>query len=301
MSKHFFSDSDINYIIKKHFIHKEAVKNIATEFGVTHKVINRIIIQNGRTPVDWRKTWKYDIFTLKCAIALYNYGIGLRGVAERLDIGVRNLTTELRNQGVKIRTQSEQEFVKWSLMSKEQRINQVEACHKATLGVTPSEATLNKMAKSRQKNLNINMSAYEDEILKKLPFDNIIRQKAIGRYNIDFTIGNIAVEINGGNFHRFGEHALRHRERSKKIFDSGYGIVFIYIYKETCISSVSNQLISLINAIGTDKASIGKYWVIWSTPNLISTGCLDNIEDALISPTRNIRDRVTGRYKSIPR
>lgn len=299
MSKHIFSDTDIKYIIEQHFISKRTTNDISREFSVSGKVIHRIIEQNDfRTPVNWGHTWCYGVFALKCAIALYNHGIGLRGVCERLDIPIVKLTAEFKRQGVKIRTQSEQESIKWSLMSDTQRANQVRSCHIATKDIIPSEETLEKTAKTRENTLNIRTSDYETDIIARLPFDNIIRQKAIGAYNIDFTIGNIAVEINGGNFHRFGAHADRHAKRSKKIFDSGFSIIFIYVDKNTSISYVSNELIRLVNELSIDKTSVGKYWVIWSTLKHISTGCFESIDRALILPTRNERNRITGRYHS---
>ena len=130
MSRHIFSDDDTSYIIKEHFITKRPINDIAIEFGVTHKVIKRIIVQEGRKPINFKK-WHYGVFVLKCAIALYDHGVGVRGISSRLNINVNMLTSEFKRQGIKLRTQSEQEKAKWSLMTTKQREYQVDACHKA--------------------------------------------------------------------------------------------------------------------------------------------------------------------------
>lgn len=298
MARHIFSDTDINYIIEQHFISKRPIKDICREFRVNYRVIKRVIVDSGRIPLNFYK-WHYGVYCLKCAISLYEYGIGLRGIANRLDVSLSTLTSEFKRQGIHIRTQSEQETAKWAIMDKHQRAEQVRKAHEATLGKSPTIETLEKRAKTIEETKSTPFSEYEKLILEDLPFTNIITQKAIGKYNIDFTIGNIAVEIFGGHWHRY--KVAHHLPRCKKIFESGYSIIFIYIDKSTNITFIKNQLITLLDELSGDKSSLSQYRVIWGTLQLITAGTSEDIERAFISPTCNHRNIRTGRYESVSR
>lgn len=297
MSRHIFKDCDIDYIIKEHFVTLRTIRDIAREFGVTSKVITRIITRQGR--IYWTaNNWRYGAICLKACIALYYYGIGLRGVSERLDIPIALLTTEFKRQGVKLRTQSEQETIKWSLMTTEQRHHQVKAAHDTER--TLSHETLVKMANSRCKKTSIYESIFANDLRARgILFEE---QFPIDIYNIDFVIGNIAVEIFGGNWHSYGLHAARFPERSKKIFDSGYALAILCITKPNSFTfNVRSNFIDLLNSINGKKSSVGKYWMVWSTPETIATGSYDEIDVALIKPSTNVRNGKTGRYESVPR
>lgn len=293
------TQTDINNIIEKHFVDHLSIHNIAKQFGVTHKVINRVLKSSGREVLNFRN-WNYDVFTLKCCIALYQHGIGVRGISERLGIGIVKIRNELIRQGFKIRTASEQEAMKWSLMSNEQRLAQVHNAHKSTVGRIPSDDTLRKIAQARGKRSSIYEEKIENILVNAgIPFEP---QFPVDKYNIDFVIGNIAMEVFGGNWHSTGNHFARFAVRSKQIFDSGYCLVILQITKRQRFSTdFSSNLVSFINQLRLDESSVGKYWVVWGNFDAVTTGSLDNIELALKNPFTNIRNRETGRYQSIPR
>lgn len=299
MSRVIFNNSDVDYIIKEHFVSLRSIKDISRELGVCYMAIKKVIIDKGRVPLNFKK-WVYGAICLKACIALYRYGIGLRGVAERLDVPIMALKSEFKRQGIKLRTQSEQETIKWSLMTKEQRANQVSNANKSMIGYKPSVDSLLKTSNSRSRRTSIYETKFADYLASRgISFKE---QVPIHIYNVDFVIGNVAVEIFGGNWHSFGAHANRFRKRSEEIFNSGYALAILTIDKPNTMSDrVCGNFVSLIDVLNCDKASVGKYGVVWSTSNTITTGCLDNIESALINPSTNIRDRVTGRYKSVPR
>jgi len=299
MSKVIFSNSDVDYIIKEHFVSIRSIKDICKEFGVAHGTIKKVIVDNGRIPLNFNK-WVYGAICLKACIALYRYGIGIRGVAERLDVPIQLLISEFKRQGINLRTQSEQESIKWTLMTKEQRAYQVKGAHKAMETYTPTIESLIKMSNSRSRRTSVYETKFADYLTSRgIAFKE---QVPIHIYNVDFIVGNVAVEIFGGNWHSFGAHAARFRKRSEEIFNSGYSLAILTIGEpNTMTDSVCSNFVELINIFNSDKSSIGKYGVVWSTSNFITTGSIDDIERALIRPSTNVRDRVTGRYESIPR
>lgn len=299
MRKYIFSDFDANNIIEKHFVAKMPISDIARQLGVTEKVIARVIVQSGRVPLN-HNLWIYGVFTLKCAIALYNYGIGARGIAKRLNVPLAKLISEFKRQGIKLRNQSEQETKKWEIMDKAKRAKQVEACHKATKGVPQKHTTLCNIAKARGKRTSRYETIIADYFTKGgLAFEP---QFPVDKYNIDFVVGNIAVEIFGGYWHLYGSHAERFTDRTKKIFDSGYALVILVVQdSNTFTDKVCSDFVGFVDKLSLDKSSIGKYWVIWSATNTITSGGINDINIALIPPFTNIRDGVTGRYKRVAR
>ena len=297
MSRNIIINDNIDYIIKEHFISKRSIADISSELHIDPNVIRRNIIKSNRVPFNF-KLWSDGVFVLKCAIALYNYGIGLRGIADRLDIPIAKMTSEFKRQGIKLRTQSEQEVKKWSIMDKEKRLKQVEACHNSTKGVPQKHSALVKMAQSRCKRRSLYEEVFESALIDSgISFE---AQFPIDKYNIDFVIGNVAVEIFGGKWHSHGSHILRFPERTKKIFDSGYALVVLYITEPKFFSrEICSDFIKFIYKLSIDKSSIGKYWVVWRTLNTVTHGCSDSIDVALVSPFANIRNRVSGRYESV--
>ena len=290
---------DINNIIEKHFIDHLSVGNIAKQYGVANRTITNILEAGGRTALNF-KGWHYDVFTLKCCIALYAHGVGLRGISERLGVGIGKLRNELIKQGVHIRTQSEQELIKWSIMSKEQRLEQVKKAHSASVGRVNSDETLRKIAQARAKRSSVYEKQIEDIFVDAgIAFEP---QFPIDKYNIDFLVGNIAMEVFGGGWHSHGKHFARFGVRSEKIFDSGYGLVIIQIRdRQRFSASFGGNLVKFINQLRFDESSAGKYWVIWGDFKAITTGSRENVELALVNPFTNVRDRETGRYQSVAR
>lgn len=295
ISKNFNTD----YFIREHFISKRSINNISSKTGVPCSEIVDIIESTGRVVFNLH-LWTEGAIALKICIALYNSGVGLRGIEKRVGISVCRIRSELIRQGVRIRTQSEQEICKWKLMDSSTRSKQVSAAHKATKGRHISREELIKRANTKETTKKIRTSPYESRLIDLLYMFDITTQKAVGIYNVDFVInGHIAVEVLGGKWHRFGAHADRHIKRSKEIFDSGYSLIFVHVDKFTDMSLVSEKIITLCKSVDWDKTVAGQHWVIWGALDLITAGGIDDIDSAIVSPTRNVRNAITGRYDSV--
>src|SRR3974390_678511 len=85
-------------------------------------------------------------------IKLYKRGSSIKALAEYFGVKERRLINRvLTKHGVRIRTQGEQERIKWTQMSKQQRKYQVAAAHATVRGMKRSQQELNGKAISRQK------------------------------------------------------------------------------------------------------------------------------------------------------
>jgi len=237
-------------------------------------------------------------------MAFYIHGIGIRRISECFDVGIRKLTAEFIRQGITIRTQSEQETIKWSLMDAEKRTKQVEACHIASKGRVRGKPEKIKHANTKMLNASID-SIHEQNVVDFLTEKqySFIPQFACDVYNIDIVINTtIAVEVFGGWWHRYGEHRAIAQKRFEKLIDSGYSIIILYLGKGHPFTSfIGDELVAFIDEVSRNKATVSKHRVIWGNSNTVTTFCRDSIDTAFITPTKNVIDPITGRYKSVPK
>jgi hypothetical protein len=128
----------------------------------------------------------------------YERGESVNTVSKIFGVSRNVINRILVENGITPRTQSEAETLKWSKMSKEVRAKQVEKAHEACRGRIRSENELTTSALARERNPNIKHIGHGEietvNLLNNLGVD-FVYQKAIGRYNVDFAIGDVAVEL----------------------------------------------------------------------------------------------------------
>src|SRR5690606_21587359 len=107
-----------------------STNDLAREFGVTQKVVARILKQSG---IKFRGVRKTE-FTTAMVASLYESGMSENAVAKKLGTTRSVVRRRLIESGVHIRNPSEAEALKWSNMTSAQRKAQVRAAHQATTG-----------------------------------------------------------------------------------------------------------------------------------------------------------------------
>lgn len=125
------------------------------------------------------------------------------------------------------------------------------------------------------------MSKYETQFANllndaRIPF---VFNKAIGKYNVDFAIGDsIAVEIYGGLFHTTGRAVARLNERMDYILNAGWNIYIIWCFSNKSFVSDScfKDFITFREAMSRNKASIGQYRVVRGNGDFVSVGSLES-------------------------
>lgn len=104
----------------------------------------------------------------------------------------------LLKNNTKIRSQSEAELMKWSLMTNEQRSNQVKLCHASVRGMKKTEETKHKIAIARQRNTPdwyIGVGEREFKTILTLEGIEFEYQKPVLGYNLDFFMCGVAIEL----------------------------------------------------------------------------------------------------------
>ena len=279
-----------------------SIPNIAAQLFINHKTVRKTLQDAGiDTSLGNRNITPPN---LEKVLELYNKGIGVAGIAKRLGYSRMYMTGFFKRNGIEQRNRKEQQIERMKNTTKEEIDRLVYNAHLAAKGRNISFNELAERAKTRYNNQVFHNSKYEVQFSNYLHNKNISfeRQFPCGAYNLDFLIGNIAVEIFGGQWHNFGKHAARFSERTKYILDSGYFLICVFIEKGDDFQTiVDNQIIPCFNKFSRDKSGITKYRVIWGNSEYATGGCCNDDNFPLIRPTENIRDITTGRYKSVPK
>lgn len=98
------------------------------------------------------------------------------------------------------------------------------------------------------------------------------QQFPVGPYNVDVSIQTppIAVEIFGGGWHSYGNHAARHCQRTKYLLDLGWSVVAIWVDAKShpLRPAVADYLIAFANQLGAHPPARGEYRVVWGDGKL---------------------------------
>lgn len=292
--------ADIDNIIKLYTIDLFSVKKVANIIGIGQKRTSDIIKSNGITIRNWNALIISED-RIKEIISLYKYGIGASGIGYKFNISASAINRVLRKNNIHIRTASEQETIKWSLKTPEQRAHQVSACHKSTIGRHVSFNEKIKRAKGKEGKINRH-STYESTV-RDILIDNGINftiGKAVSIYNIDFVVGNIAVEVFGGHWSYSDKGRVnRYIKRTKELAELGYHCIFIMCNQQRPIDA--DNLIRNINFFRRLPASPCQYRMVWGDFDSPAGLCDELNHIAFVCPFVHVRDTATGRYVSILR
>lgn len=157
----------------------------------------------------------------------------------------------LKRGGIKRRSQSEAEALKWANMTKEQRENQVKKAHESTKGIVMSEKTLALQAIARQ-SITKFVGVGEEEIasiLSSLGF-HVKKQVPFFRYNLDLLVNDwLIIEITSAG----GDILLKdsHIEKTKKALENKMSIVWVKF-------SSKKQLLELVPEVSKRIKEIGE-------------------------------------------
>jgi len=91
-----------------------------------------------------------------------------------------------------------------------------------------------------------------------------IPQQAIGPYNTDLGASPVAVEIQGGGWHAYGDHAAIAPKRTRYILDQGWLLIFVWVdrRKWALTPACADYLVALIEQARRDPSMRGEYRVV---------------------------------------
>lgn len=197
----------------------------------------------------------------KVSIAKY-YGCAESLIGKRLaDLGFPTAPT--RSEAMKIRL---------ARMTAQERLALTKPAHDAVRGMKRTYADLRKRALGNERAGKVRGRAettlYKMLIEKRV---NATPQKAIGKYNVDFAIGTVAVEIFGRA--KKDEALAILPKRIKYILNSGWTLVVVWANDRCPISNTAaDYIISLSEHAGRDPSLRGQYRVIRGNGDFFAEG-----------------------------
>jgi predicted transcriptional regulator len=240
-------------------------------------------------------------------IEVYQSGIGVAGIKDHVDfkVSISNIFTILRQNSIHIRNPSEQQQARMDRCDFYQRQALVKKANQAARGSKKSESSLTKASFTRQIRQNISKNRkFELTVIRHLNDAGIYgtRDKAAYIYNIDFAIGNIAVEVFGGGWSTSPSRIDKYIKKTKEL-GKCYHFIFVIIPRiERFNADARSNLITCIKEFSSlPPASPCEYRVVWGDLYGAAGLCSDINNAAFENPFKNIRNPDTGSYMSIPK
>ena len=175
------------------------------------------------------------------------------------------------------------------------------AAHDSVRGSKRSLEDLEKRALGKERTPP-KMSRWESWFADWLTSQGIefIFNKAFGKYNFDFAIGDsVAVELFGGGFHADGRAAARINDRMTYILNRGWNVYIIWCLsqEETIFPGCLNDFLAFLQSRSRDKSGCCQYRVIWSDGDPISSGGFESDYRSVVFPTR-MRHNALSKYRT---
>jgi very-short-patch-repair endonuclease len=243
-------------------------KQAAALVGINPKTLTSELrtrgIETGR-----RGTWR-DLPAQEIADK-YFQGASELALAAAYSVERGAIRSALLSQGVQTRGRSDAGLVRAAKMTAAERKAQAAAAHAASTG---------------------RIATWEERCLRaatveqRPPAMSRHEQQAVGPYNIDFTVGTVAVEVLGGEWH--GYKATRHARRTPYILDQGWSMAFLWATANCPMThAAADYVIAFADELARDPSPGREYRVVRGDGYLIARGCRDDDEFAGIPAARH--------------
>lgn len=240
---------------------------------------------------------------MAAALTLFNSGLGVAAVAERIGTTRIILQRAFRDAGIPTRNRSEQQFARMARMSPEDRQRLADAAHEAAKGRehTPAEKAKRARTNAARKD---RASHYEVALLDMLRARGVaaVPQRPIGPYNCDIAIHPVAVEVWGGHWHWHGKHIATTEQRVRYLMDAGWHVLIVAVNSTSPLTpAVADYVVAETERLRRDPSAVREYRVIWRACEDATGGRADDDHFSVEPPFTNARDPATGQYKRVPR
>lgn len=239
----------------KLYLAGQTLREASAEVGITTGTLTRELRARGIESRSRRIPVPGD------AVARYLAGESVLALAKSYEVDRAVVGRWLTESGVEARDRSEASRVSAAGAAPEERRQRAAAANAAARGRTASTEELAKRARTREQR-----GGYDSEgekLIANLLVERGERprpQVAVGPYNVDLCIGDIAVEVLGGQWHRY---KAIHRERTEHVLDRGFHLVFIWNTSTYPMSvAAADYVVAFAEETRRDPPPIGQYRVI---------------------------------------
>lgn len=221
-------------------------------------------------------------------VEIHASGDSVLAVSERFGVSRDVVARWYKDAGLPIRTARDAALIRASRMTEQERRANASAAHATIRSMGRTDEWQKAIAKGRERvEYGGRTSPGTDTLCKLLDQRSIpyIREKAIGRYNVDIALpnSNVAVEVLGGNWH--GSKPI-HSIRTPYILNSGWDVAFVWDVQRCKIGpGALEQLIAYADLPRRDPSAPCEYRVIRGDGKVIASGCADDDEFPLVPPS----------------
>lgn len=228
-------------------------------------------------------------------VKLYLAGKTVQEVATHFGVSRPTIMRRLGSAEVPLRSYSEGAAGRYARTTSEDRLQLTKAAHEAVRGTPHTPDHRRKVAVGRQANppaMSVHEAAFADWLGERdIPY---VRELAIDKYNVDFGIAPIAVEILGGEWHGTRKKAARHSGRTPHILDAGWSLLFVWATPTIPLTpAVADYAVAYLEAVRSDPSLLGEYRVIRGDAKLLARARAEDYETTGIPPSRK-SSRVIG-------
>lgn len=236
----------------------------AGEVGVHAATLSRKLKESGFKVHRGRGGPKKLDLPIEDIKAMYQNGHSENAVSKHFGSDRGTIRKRLLEAGVRPRTQSEAEKLKWAKMDEQSRINQVKNAHEAVRGMTRRDADVIARAKTREQLKYSHLIGRGEFEFCELLSDRGIsftHQKAVEGYNIDIAIGNVAVELAScrGRYSPFNAKEIN---RAEKLLERGYHVVGVEFDSVDTLIKCADDVLAYVDLASDLKPTDREYWVV---------------------------------------
>jgi very-short-patch-repair endonuclease len=218
----------------------------------------------------------------------YLRGVSEAEIARIYGVSRATISTALRKANVPRRGPAEANRLMMSKRSPEENLRNTQAAHEAVRGRrwTVEE----RLQAAQRRHGKVSTEPYEllySAWLRLRGVDSI-PQHAIGPYNCDLAVGDVAVEIFGGHWHGYSHHASTFTERARYILDQGWNLVIVWVDapRKRLAEPSADYIVAFVEESRRDPSMRGEYRVIWGDGQEVPTAGRDLHEFAAVPPHR---------------
>lgn len=253
-------DSRIDHAAKL-FADGLTLKEISGEVGINPDLIGKRLRERGiDTTTNHRSrpaSNRLDV-DVPAIVAAYVSGESELSIAKRTGLTRIVIRRRLVEAGVDTRDGSEANKLRMARLSTEERKALASKAHDAVRGKARSEEELARRADARTRLIGFG----EPELIYAIHAAGMSAegQMPCGRYNIDVTTGNVAVEVCAAETRRLSDPKFR--KRIEYIRDAGYTVVLIFFRELPFLIANMDQVVAFLDGLRRHPATSSKHWVV---------------------------------------
>lgn len=233
-------------------------------------------------------------------VKLYEQGVSVKAMAEQFGCSRNVVVRRMEELGLVVRGRSEAMLIRQADMTREQRLALLEKAHAAARGRvhTEEECVLRAHTRFRKQ---LGSSLYQFDVQRELAALGVetLLEFPVGKYNLDIACcaDSIGVELHGGNWHGYGRHQARRKDRLEYILGQGWGLIEIWRVGTPgwSVKAVAQQVLAITQGIGPDPADGCKHWMLGCDGEPARVLRSEGYEVAAVRDADR-RDQSTGRY-----